>query len=247
MTSATVPIKDTNSLTTSRAEEEIINPNGYLSIIGSLNYLAVATHPDLAFAVGFLAQFYKATTQHHWLAIQQILGYVKGLGCRSLIIEPKPLDRTMVTWVDANWGGEFLRSLHGSITTLLCCPILWASKRQALVATSTYHAEFMALGWAARHLVWLKELYFDMTKHVTTPTLMCNNNAAVKISKDNSANKCMQHTKRKGFYVSEQIHCWRLAIQWVPTQQQLADIMTKALGPLPFERILASLNMLSPE
>jgi hypothetical protein len=149
--------------------------------------------------------------------------------------------------VDANWGGEFAWSTHGSITTLLGCPILWASKRQALVATSTCHAEFMALGWAARHAVWLKELYFDMTKHVTTPTLMCNNDAAVKISKDNSANKRTRHTERECFYVNEQIYCRRLAIEWVPTQQQLADIMTKALGPLPFEMILASLNMSSAE
>jgi hypothetical protein len=104
----------------------------------------------------------------------------------------------------------------------------------------------MALGWAARHSVWLKELYFDMTEHVATPTLMCDNDAAEKISKDNSANKCTQHSKRKVFYVNEQIHRHRLDIEWVPSQQQLADIMTKALGPLPFKRILASLNMTSP-
>ncbi|PLW17595.1 hypothetical protein PCANC_13774 [Puccinia coronata f. sp. avenae] len=57
-----IPIKDTNTLTTSKDDKEIINPNGYLSIVGSLNYLAVATRLDLAFAVGFLAHFAKAPT-----------------------------------------------------------------------------------------------------------------------------------------------------------------------------------------
>ncbi|PLW36803.1 hypothetical protein PCASD_13226 [Puccinia coronata f. sp. avenae] len=211
-----IPIKDTNALVLTGDGEKVINPNGYLSIVGSLNYLAVATRPDLAFAVGFLARFAKSPTSRHWTAIQQVLGYVKGLGCRHLIIEPKPTDKTIVTWVDANWGGEFSRSTHGSVTTLFGCPILWASKRQALVATPT------------------------------TPTLMCDNDTAEKISKDNSANKCTQHSKRKVFYVNEQIHQHRLDIEWVPSQQQLADIMTKALGPLPFKRILASLNMTSP-
>jgi hypothetical protein len=242
-----IPIKDTNSLTSSSSEEEVINPNGYLSVVGSLNYLAVATRPDLAFAVGFLARFAKAPTHRHWTAIQQVLGYVKGLGCCSLIIEPQPTDKTIITWVDANWGGEFSRSTHSSVTTLFGCPILWASKRQALVATSTCHAEFMALGWAARHSIWLKELYFDMTEHVTTPTLMCDNDAAVKISKDNSANKRTRHSESEFFYVNEQVHRRRLDIEWVPSSEQLADIMTKALGPLPFERILASLNMSCPE
>jgi hypothetical protein len=194
-----IPIKDTNTLVLTGSDEEVINPNGYLSVVGSLNYLAVATRPDLAFAVGFLARFAKAPTSRHWTAIQQVLGYVKGLGCRQLVIKPKPTDKTIVTWVDANWGGKFLCSTHGSVTTLFGCPILWASKRQALVATSTCHVEFMA----ARHSVWLKELYFDMTKHVATPTLMCDNDAAVKISKDNSANKRTQHSEREVFYVNE--------------------------------------------
>ncbi|PLW22028.1 hypothetical protein PCASD_12473 [Puccinia coronata f. sp. avenae] len=241
-----IPIKDTNTLVLTGDDEEVINPNGYLSVVGSLNHLAVATRPDLAFAVGFLARFAKSPTSQHWTAIQQVLGYVKGLGCRQLVIEPKPTDKTIVTWVDANWGGKFSRSTHGSVTTFSGCPILWASKQQALVATSTCHAEFMALGWAARHSVWLKELYFDMTEHVATPTLMCDNDAAVKISQDNSANKRTRHSEREVFYVNEQIHRRRLDIEWVPSQQQLADIMTKALGPLPFERILACLNMSSP-
>ncbi|PLW37189.1 hypothetical protein PCASD_11149 [Puccinia coronata f. sp. avenae] len=241
-----IPIKDTNTLVSTGDDKEVLNPNGYLSVVGSLNYLAVATRPDLAFAVGFLARFAKSPTSQHWTAIQQVLGYVKGLGCCQLVIEPKPTDKKIVTWVNANWGGEFSRSTHGSVTTLFGCPILWASKQQALVATSTCHAEFMALGWAARHSVWLKELYFDMTEHVATPTLMCDNDAAVKISKDNSANKRTRHSQREVFYVNEQIHRRRLDIEWVPSQQQLADIMTKALGPLPFERILASLNMSSP-
>jgi hypothetical protein len=76
---------------------------------------------------------------------------------------------------------------------------------------------------------------------------MCDNNAAVKTSKDNSTNKRTQHScKRNCFYINKQIHRCCLDIEWVPSQQQLADIMTKALGPMPFERILASLNMLSP-
>jgi hypothetical protein len=64
-----IPIKDTNLLTTSGTDEEVINPNGYLSVVGSLNYLAVATRTNLAFAVGFLARFAKSPTTRHWTAI----------------------------------------------------------------------------------------------------------------------------------------------------------------------------------
>ncbi|KNZ54714.1 uncharacterized protein VP01_2875g4 [Puccinia sorghi] len=93
-----VPLQDTNSLTSPQPDEETINPNGYLSIVGSLNYLAVATHPDLSFAVGFLSQFAKSPTTRHWSAIQHVLGYIKAFGCRLLVIEPS-VNREMKTWV----------------------------------------------------------------------------------------------------------------------------------------------------
>ncbi|KNZ63323.1 uncharacterized protein VP01_1159g2 [Puccinia sorghi] len=45
------PIGDTNSLTSTLPDKEVINPNGFLLIVGSLNYLAVGTRPDLSFVV----------------------------------------------------------------------------------------------------------------------------------------------------------------------------------------------------
>ncbi|KNZ47370.1 uncharacterized protein VP01_6457g1 [Puccinia sorghi] len=56
-----------------KPDEDVVNPNGYLSIVGSLNYLAIATRPDLSFAVGFLSRFSKSPTTHHWSAVQNTL------------------------------------------------------------------------------------------------------------------------------------------------------------------------------
>ncbi|KNZ54035.1 uncharacterized protein VP01_3067g2 [Puccinia sorghi] len=78
-------------------KKEIINPNSYLSIVGSLNYLAVATRPDLSFAVGFLSRFAKSPMTRHWSAIQHVLGYVKAFGCQSLVIKPV-MTSLQVTW-----------------------------------------------------------------------------------------------------------------------------------------------------
>lgn len=58
----------------------------------------------------------------------------------------------------------------------------------------------------------------------------------MKIAKDNTANKLTQHSDRESFYVNEQLNKKSLYIKWVPTAQQLANVMTKALGPLTFER-----------
>ncbi|MFF0973795.1 hypothetical protein ACFYE4_15425, partial [Kocuria sp. CPCC 205295] len=68
-----------------------------------MNYLAVATRPDLAFVVGFLARFTKSPTKRHWAAVQHALDYIKSKGCQELVIKPEASNVDMLTWVDANW------------------------------------------------------------------------------------------------------------------------------------------------
>ena len=50
----------------------------YLAAVGSLNYLAIGTRPDLAHAVGELGQFNSNPGPSHWKAVQHVLKYLKG-------------------------------------------------------------------------------------------------------------------------------------------------------------------------
>ena len=48
----------------------------YQSIIGSLLYLMIGTHPDIAFAVTYLLQFSTNPTEDHYKAAQHICHYL---------------------------------------------------------------------------------------------------------------------------------------------------------------------------
>lgn len=65
----------------------------YHELIGSLNYLAMATCPNIAFAVGKLATFLDCYHPEHWQAAIRILQYVKGTRnlCLSLGGNSSPL------------------------------------------------------------------------------------------------------------------------------------------------------------
>lgn len=67
-------------------------------------------------------------------------------------------------YCNTNWGGEGSRSTHGYFIFLFGCPIGWASRRQSCVATSTCHAEYMALGTATREVMWVINLMHDLVK-----------------------------------------------------------------------------------
>lgn len=141
-------------------DEEKIDVDRYLSAIGSLNYLSVAKQPDITYTVSYLARFSSDPRRQHWQAIKHVMRYLNTTGVKNLRI--KPIKTKVITpihtYVDANWGGEGARSSHGFITFFLNCPILWTSKRQTCVASSTCHAEYMALGTASRDAVWLRNL-----------------------------------------------------------------------------------------
>lgn len=76
MSSATTPMVAGLQLETSRADQVAVDASKYLSIIGSLSYLAVGTRPDLAFTVNYLARFSSCPQAAHWTAIKHLLRYL---------------------------------------------------------------------------------------------------------------------------------------------------------------------------
>ncbi len=56
----------------------------YCALIGSLNYIAVATHPNIAFAISHLTDFLDCYHSEHWSAGIWVLQYLKGM--RSLCL-----------------------------------------------------------------------------------------------------------------------------------------------------------------
>ena len=56
-----------------------MNKIPYREAIGSLNYCAIATHPDIAFSVSLLAQFMENPGCMHWEGVKQIFRYLLGM------------------------------------------------------------------------------------------------------------------------------------------------------------------------
>jgi len=57
-------------------------------LIGALNYLAVATWPDINFACSYLGQFNNCYNRTHWIAAKRVLRYLKGTSDIGLFYTP---------------------------------------------------------------------------------------------------------------------------------------------------------------
>ena len=114
-------------------------------------------------------------------------------------------------------------------------PISWLSKKQAVVALSTSEAEYVALSSATQEAVWLRKLLIsDLQVTSPEPTmLMEDNQGAISIAKNPVAHSRTKHISIRYHYIREAVQEGIVNLCYCPTEQMIADLLTK---PLPKER-----------
>ncbi|MBW0551216.1 hypothetical protein O181_090931 [Austropuccinia psidii MF-1] len=200
----------------------------YLKQIGMLLYIAQALRPDIAYAVNYLALFSLKTNQHHWNALENLIAYFRGTTYDGILIRKNQDSQQMKCYIDANWGGEASRLTHGYVILHGKNPIAWQLRRQTTVASSMAQAEYMALSFAAKEMLWMYNL-FCKTIDLNTPILLSDNKMAVGISTDSMSKKQTQHLIREFNVINEYIVMKKMELKWVAMREKLADIMTKPL------------------
>jgi hypothetical protein len=203
-----------------------VEPTLYQSFIGSINYLALGTRPDLSFAVNYLARFSANPNETHWAALKHLIQYIATTRDKRLHLQES--DNQLITWTDANWGGEFQRSTSGFIIHFLGSPIAWGSRRQKVVATSTCAAKFISLGSSVDFLLFLIPILKSLDS-LPPMTLKCDNRAAVLVSDDNASKGRMKSLERNFFFVNDAVREHDIKLEWVSTNNNLADFFTKTL------------------
>ncbi|GKA61751.1 retrovirus-related pol polyprotein from transposon TNT 1-94 [Tanacetum coccineum] len=141
-------------------DEDILSPEiPYLSAIGALMYLASNTRPDIAFPVNLLARYSSESTRRYWNGIKHIFHYLCGTRDMGLFYQ-KNLKSKLVGYADAGYLSDphKARSQTGYAFTYGDTAISWRSTKQSLTATSSNHAELIALYEAGRECVWLRSL-----------------------------------------------------------------------------------------
>ncbi|KAI7947795.1 hypothetical protein MJO28_009703 [Puccinia striiformis f. sp. tritici] len=229
-----VPLPPNLELVTDPAGTES-DTTAYLSVIGALNYLAVGTRPDIAYSVNLLARFAAKPGVNHWKGVRHLIAYLANSKDLFLNLFPTVTEKPLKCFCDASWGGELAKSTYGILVSFYGCPVLWTSRRFATVAASTCQAEYMALGIGTRQVLWVRHLLADILKQDFTGLLHCDNQAAIRVSVDDSANKRVRHVDREFYLTNQSLYEKKTELIWVPTKEQLADIFTKALSRDPFE------------
>ncbi|KAL2254563.1 UNVERIFIED_CONTAM: Retrovirus-related Pol polyprotein from transposon TNT 1-94 [Sesamum indicum] len=127
----------------------------YSQIIGSLQYLANGTRPDIFFSVSKLARYTSCPDKTHWGALDRVLRYLKGT--MSLAIHYGRFSVVLERYNDASWIAKNSGSnrCSGYVFTLGGDAVSRKSAKQTLITRSTFEAELCALDTNCTEAEWL--------------------------------------------------------------------------------------------
>ena len=212
-------------------DKERLDHLPYRSLVGCLIYLSVGTRPDIAYAIQQLSQFLDSYTYAHWNAAIRVIQYLKGTRDLKLTLgSHKPIELLGLT--DLDWANclDMRRSVGGYRFTLGSGLISWNAQKPKTVATSSCEAEYTAAFEATKESTWLRSLLTSIGFHKNSPTIiLCDNNAAINLSEDPSLHQCVKHINIKYHFLRERVNMGEITLKYINTNDNLADIFTKAL------------------
>jgi hypothetical protein len=225
---------DPNIRLTKTPEEESHDIPEYGAAIGSLMYASIGTRPDITYAVQSLSQFTNNPSPEHWTAVKRIFRYLNGT--RDLGIVYKNCAKiSLEGYTDADWGSNPIdrKSISGYTFLIGEGPITWASKKQRTVALSTMEAEYMAASLATREATWLRAMLKELGFQLEGPTaLNTDNQSAIQFAKNSGFHSRSKHIDIQHHFIREKIISNEITIPYCASEDNFADIFTKAL-PMP--------------
>ena len=134
------------------------------------------------------------------------------------------------------------RSISGLIVFVGSTPVIWTSKRQGCIATSTYCAEFVSMRSAVEEVISICYMLRCLGVPVTRPMDLFGDNFGViqsAVIPEGELKK--KHIAISYHYVREAIAARIVNAHWCRSDENFADICTKALGTNIFSNIVEEL------
>ena len=217
----------------------------YQRLVGRLIYLC-HTRPDISYAVSVVSRYMHDPRTTHLEVVHRILRYLKGTPGKGLWFR-KNQHLDVEGYCDADWASSVddRRSTSGYCVFVGGNVVCWRSKKQAVVARSTAEAEYRAMALSLSEMLWVKNLLLELRLfRNNTVVLHCDNKSAINIANNPVQHDRTKHIEIDRFFIKEKIDSGALRLQYIKSSEQLADCLTKGLGPSESESMCNKMGMI---
>ena len=216
VTPCSTPMASNVQLT--KEEELFEDPEKYRRLVGKLNYLIV-TRPDIAYSVSVLNQYMSSPTISHWVAVENILCYLKEAHGRGILYKNRGVTR-IECFSKADWVGS---KEHRRFTLGYCVffgenLISWKSKKQSVVSQFCAESEYRAITQSVCEIMWIRQLLMEVgIETLVLAKLWCDNQAAMHIASTSVFHERIKHIEMDCHFVCDKIQLGLIFTGYVKT------------------------------
>ena len=208
-------------------------------------YAALKTRWDLLYACTYLATKSAAPTPLDMLRVHHVLVYAWKTAHYRRLLAPQRGNTTIDFYADASFAtlpdgysmGAFLFRMGNSPYYVK------VSKLRPLSMSST-DAEYNILTEAAKHSEWNRNFLSEVGREVLVPTVgYQDNKSTITLANTHTHSQRSKHAFLRYAYVKEQIELGHLQLEYCPTDEMAADVLTKPMSGNLFRRGITSIGM----
>jgi hypothetical protein len=167
----------------------------------------------------------------HWIIENHVLKYLRGIveyGLRYLGGDGVEVQG----YTDSYWEGSVVDQKR----TPRCCfslgsiVITWFSKNQTSIELNSVKVEYMVVSKARCEAIWLHKFLTGLFGQELEPMVIyCNNHTCIKLSKNPVFHDRSKHIDIIYHFIRDRIQKGKMKLQYISTNEQVADILTKPL------------------
>ncbi|CAB1107819.1 unnamed protein product [Ectocarpus sp. CCAP 1310/34] len=237
---SSTPASPANDNNRSLKEDEGAKDVPFREVVGSLMWIANRTRCDINIATRAVARQSHNPKKRDWKASQKILNYLLETAHLTLKFKPdNSVDASTLVYVDADFASKAndRRSVSGAIVLVASMPVVWISKTQKCVSQSTSEAEYLAMGDGVKEALFVNGMlqFLRPSAKPRKIDVLEDNEGAIALAENPLSSSRSKHIDVRHHFLRNLTEEGVIEVTHVPSEEQHADILTKALPRDLFE------------
>ena len=219
---------------------ELLNDNDrqtFHSAVASILYAAKRARPDVLLATSYLTTRVSAPTEGDMKKLQRLLSYLRATTSKGIELSASE-DMRIKSYIDASYAAHSDGKSHsGMLITLGSGPIFVKSNKQKIVTKSTWEAELVALSDGCSQAIWTQHFMSKLGYEIPVVIYQDNKATIASIKKGRPSSDRSRHVNVKYFWLSSKLQEGSIDVQYMPTEDMIADVLTKPMQGSLFKKL----------
>ena len=201
-------------------------------------FLTKRARPDIQQTIAVLCTRVQNSNESDWKKLVRLMKYLNGSKRKHLTLSANNLK--IIKWyVDASFAVHpDFKSHTGAVMTMGNGAIQSISRKQKLNTRSSTEAELIGVDDAATMVLWTKLFMEEQGYNIEENKIYQDNKSAILLETNGrkSAGKRSRALNVRYFFVTDQVEKGNVIIDYCPTDDMIADYMTKPLQGEKFKK-----------